>query len=388
MYEQIRADMLFIILYSGVTFMAMLASCYLLLRRANAIAPDITPPLRLRRWTGAFLASIALSHVWYMPIFFLSSSEDRRLCDLIGGLLDSMTYFPLAIVVLLTMLQDRRRPLWPVGVMMAPIIAGNAWDVVTRSYALLPILYVYYLLMCLGLILYMIRASRQYGRWLRDNFSDLEHKEVWQSIVVLAVMLLMFAVYALTNESQAYVYAMLVVSTLLVGYLLWRVETLSDLGSLVQPESAIAVDEVAEEEAAATDKAADDDHTAAIRHRPASSIGLSKNIGPLLKQHCEEPQLYLQYDISLAQLATLIGINRSYLSRYFASQGITYNAYINGLRIQHFVELYREAVATHQPVTAQQLAYQSGFRNYNTFSAAFKRMMGMNATEWMLTVKS
>ena len=388
MYEQIRADMLFIILYSGVTFMAMLASCYLLLRRANAIAPDITPPLRLRRWTGAFLASIALSHVWYMPIFFLSSSEDRRLCDLIGGLLDSMTYFPLAIVVLLTMLQDRRRPLWPVGVMMAPIVAGNAWDVFTRSYALLPILYVYYLLMCLGLILYMIRASRQYGRWLRDNFSDLEHKEVWQSIVVLAVMLLMFAVYALTNESQAYVYAMLVVSTLLVGYLLWRVETLSDLGSLVQPESAIAVDEVAEEEAAATDKAADDDHTAAIRHRQASSIGLSKNIGPLLKQHCEEPQLYLQYDISLAQLATLIGINRSYLSRYFASQGITYNAYINDLRIQHFVELYREAVATHQPVTAQQLAYQSGFRNYNTFSAAFKRMMGMNATEWMLTVKS
>ena len=388
MYEQIRADMLFIILYSGVTFMAMLASCYLLLRRANAIAPDITPPLRLRRWTGAFLASIALSHVWYMPIFFLSSSEDRRLCDLIGGLLDSMTYFPLAIVVLLTMLQDRRRPLWPVGVMMAPIVAGNAWDVVTRSYALLPILYVYYLLMCLGLILYMIRASRQYGRWLRDNFSDLEHKEVWQSIVVLAVMLLMFAVYALTNESQAYVYAMLVVSTLLVGYLLWRVETLSDLGSLVQPESAIAVDEVAEEEAAATDKAADDDHTAAIRHRQTSSVGLSKNIGPLLKQHCEEPQLYLQYDISLAQLATLIGINRSYLSRYFASQGITYNAYINDLRIQHFVELYREAVATHQPVTAQQLAYQSGFRNYNTFSAAFKRMMGMNATEWMLTVKS
>ena len=388
MYEQIRADMLFIILYSGVTFMAMLASCYLLLRRANAIAPDITPPLRLRRWTGAFLASIALSHVWYMPIFFLSSSEDRRLCDLIGGLLDSLTYFPLAIVVLLTMLQDRRRPLWPVGVMMAPIIAGNAWDVVTRSYALLPILYVYYLLMCLGLILYMIRASRQYGRWLRDNFSDLEHKEVWQSIVVLAVMLLMFAVYALTNESQAYVYAMLVVSTLLVGYLLWRVETLSDLGSLVQPESAIAVDEVAEEEAAATDKAADDDHTAATRHRQASSVGLSKNIGPLLKQHCEEPQLYLQYDISLAQLATLIGINRSYLSRYFASQGITYNAYINDLRIQHFVELYREAVATHQPVTAQQLAYQSGFRNYNTFSAAFKRMMGMNATEWMLTVKS
>ena len=357
MYEQIREDTLFIILYAGVTFMAMMASCYLLLRRANAIAPDVTPPLRLRRWTGALFAAIALSHVWYMPIFFLTSSEDIKMCDLTGGLLDSLTYFPLAIAVLFAMLQDRRRPMWPIAVMMAPIIAGNAWDLATRSYALLPMIYGYYLLMCVGLILYMIRASRQYGRWLRDNFSDLEHKEVWQSFVVLAAMLLMFAIYALANESRTYVYAMLVVCTVLIGYLLWRVETLSDLSDTVS-------------------------------RKTRTFRTIAGNIGPLLKQHCEEPQLYLQYDISLAQLATQIGVNRSYLSKHFASQGITYNAYINGLRIQHFVKLYREAVATHQPVTAQQLAYQSGFRNYNTFSAAFKRMMGMNTTEWMLTVKS
>ena len=41
MYEQIRGDLLFIILYSMVTAMAMMASCYLLLRRGNAFAPDI-----------------------------------------------------------------------------------------------------------------------------------------------------------------------------------------------------------------------------------------------------------------------------------------------------------------------------------------------------------
>ena len=40
--------------------------------------------------------------------------------------------------------------------------------------------------------------------------------------------------------------------------------------------------------------------------------------------------------MSLSQVATLIGINRTYLSKHFAMQGITYNAYINALRIQHF----------------------------------------------------
>ena len=361
MYDQVREDILFIMLYTVVTAMAIMTSCYLLFRRANAIAPDVIPPMRLRRWTGVFLAALALNHVWYMPIFFLTSSDDILITDLVGALLDSLTIIPLAIVVLFAMLQDRKRPLWPVAVMVMPIVVGNAWSLATRSYVLLPILYVYFLLMGIGLSIYMAHALRQYGRWLRDNFADLEHKEVWQSFVVLAVMLLMLGTYALTNEGSTYLYAMLVASTMLVCYLLWRVETLSDLSTQIQSDTS---------------------------NRPTSPLGLSKNIGPLLKQHCEEAQLYLQYDISLTQLATLIGINRSYLSKHFASQGITYNGYINGLRIQHFVNLYHEAAASHQSVTAQQLAYQSGFRSYNTFSIAFKKKMGMNATEWMRLTES
>ena len=58
-------------------------------RRANAIAPNVTPPKALRRWTAALFLAIALSH-----------------------------------------------------------------------------------------------ALMKYGRWLRENFADLEHKEVWQSMVL------------------------------------------------------------------------------------------------------------------------------------------------------------------------------------------------------------
>ena len=105
MYDQVREDTLYIILYAMVTAMAMMASCYLLLRRGNAIAPDVTSSVRLRRWTGVFFAATALNHVWYMQVFFLSSTEDIVMTDLIGGLLDSMTVFPLAIIVLFVMLQ-------------------------------------------------------------------------------------------------------------------------------------------------------------------------------------------------------------------------------------------------------------------------------------------
>ena len=335
------------------------ACCYLLFRRSNGIAPDITPPVRLRRWTAAFFATIALCHLWYLPTYFLTSPDDMMLGSLIAGLLDSMTVIPLAIVILFVMLQDRKRPLWPIALMVTPLIAGNVWGIAARSYALLPVLFAYFLLMWLGLIIYMVREVRRYGRWLRDNYADLEHKEVWQSFVVLAIILLVYAIYTLDVGELIYEYALDVVIIVLVFYLLWRVETLSDL-TLSQTN----------------------------HDRLTSDSLLAKNIGPLLKQHCEDTQLYLQHDISLSQLATLIGINRSYLSKHFALQGITYNAYINGLRIQHFINLYHEAAATHQPVSAQQLAYQSGFRNYKTFNAAFKKIMEMTATEWMQQVKS
>ena len=357
MYDQIRSDILFGMLYAVVAVLSLIACCYLLFRQGNAFARDVTPPVRLRRWTAAYFAAAALCHLWYMPIFFLTSSESIMMTDLVGGLLDSMTVFPLAIIVMLNMLQDRRRPLWPIALMIAPFVAGSVFSIATLSYALIPKLYVYLLLLSICIVIYMVRATRQYGRWLRDNYADLEHKEVWQSFVVLAFILLLIVFYAFVSEGLLSQYAMQVIGIVLIGYLLWRVETLSDLSLSDLPLS--------------------------IRNPSASPLGLSKNIGPLLKKYCEDPQLYLQNDVSLSLLANQIGINRSYLSKHFAMQGISYNEYINGLRIQHFVNLYHEAAATHQPVTVQQLAYQSGFRSYNTFSVAFKKTMGMNTTEWI-----
>jgi AraC-like DNA-binding protein len=368
MYDQIREDPLFILLYGAVTAMSVIAGCYLLFRRSNAIAPDVTPPIRLRRWTAAFFASIVLNHLWYMPILFLTSSEDILITDLIGGLLDCMTVIPLALVVLLTMLQDRKRPLWPVAVMVAPIIVGSAWSVATRSYALLPMLYAYFLLMGIGFIIHMVRALRQYGRWLRDNYADLEHKEVWQGFVVLVIMLLVFGIYTYIYEGRAYLYAMLGCLAVLIFYLLWRVETLSDLSVPLSLNLSVAGPVSVETEA-------------------EECCGLSQatcnNIGALLQRHCIETQLYLQHDLSLSQLAKAIGTNRFYLSQYFSAQGMTYNAYINDLRISHFMNLYRESVDDRRSFTAHQLAQESGFRNYNTFSSAFKRKTGQSVTAWM-----
>ena len=364
MFEQdIKEDLLYLMLYVGVTVLSLVACCYLLFRRANAIAPDVMPPLRLRRWTAAFLACATLSHLWYMPLLYLTSADDVKMLYFICALLDFLTVFPLAIVVLFTMLQDRRRPLWPIGVMMAPLVVGMVVCIVTRSDAILPTLYAYYLLMAVGLIIFMVRAVRQYGRWLRENYADLEHKEVWQSLVVLLIILAAFSLYAFELHGTYYKYAVQTIVFFLICFLVWRVETLSDLNPRdAQASSAEIVEETVKE---------------------VPSLVADDKIGALLQKHCIDTQLYLQHDLTVHQLAKAVGTNRFYLSQYFSQQDNTYNGYINGLRIDHFMALYRKVVAERQPFTVKQLAQDSGYRNYTTFSNAFKQRMGKNVKDWM-----
>ena len=197
MYEQeFQGDITYMMLYAIVAALNLVAGCYLLFRRGNAFAPDIKSPIRLRRWTGVFFTAMTLSHLWYMPGIYLTSNEDKMLCYDIGGMLDCMSTFPLAIVLLFTMLQDRSRPLWLAFVMVAPLVVILALNLGTHHEALLPMFHAYLLLLGIALILYMVREVRRYGRWLRDNYADLEHKEIWQSFVVLAVILLGFGIYA------------------------------------------------------------------------------------------------------------------------------------------------------------------------------------------------
>ena len=192
--------------------------------------------------------------------------------------------------------------------------------------------------------------------------------EWYEPVCVLVAILLFFSFYTSNVGGVVYRYIIQINEVILMCYLLWRVETLSDLSS----QQSLTM--FAEEETATPDEV-------------AKGVGLSSyvhdSITPLLQEHCIDAQLYLQHDLTLQQLAKVVGINRYYLSQYFSSQGTTYNAYVNGLRINHFVKLYHEYIANNRSFTTKQLANDSGYRSYSTFSLAFKQLMGQNVTTWM-----
>ena len=358
----------FFILYGVSGVVPLLAALYLLLRRGNAFSPDVTPPLRLRRWAAAFFAVTTLAHVWWL-LFYLYSGDLQSVDYLVLAMLDYVLLFATFAGTLLAMLQDRRRSVWPALVAMIPFVALGVAMMANPNKLLIQIIAAYLVLLGLLFTAYMVVAIRQYERWLNDNYADLENKKVWLSQAVSLVCMLLFILYVLATD-MILIWFVHIIELVLVGLLLWRVETLPQLENSSM-ESAIF--------ASAPEPAQENNHPT----RKRQPLTIPTNIEQLLDERCVGTQLYLQHDLSLLQLAQALGINRFYLSQYFSRQGTTYNAYINDLRINHFMRLYREAAAAQQSITAQQLASDSGYRSYSTFGLAFKQRTGQSVTAWI-----
>ena len=177
MPEQITPlSVLYLHLHGAGTAVCVVLCLYLLLCRGKAIAPVITPPARLRRWAAALFGIMALVHVWW--ILFYTFSDDS--CPVIYGLLvamDCMVLPPVFVGTLLNMLQDRRRPLWPIFIVMTPCAVIAVLQTALPDIDLTTPNEVYGLVLAVAFFIYMVVAVRQYGRWLRDNYAFKERMQ-------------------------------------------------------------------------------------------------------------------------------------------------------------------------------------------------------------------
>ena len=223
-------DVFFIMLYGMAGFFAMLACVYLLLRRGNAFAEDVRSSCVLRRWTAAFMAAIVASHVWWYVLGTYFLTDDRLVRNITTIMLDHVTLVPLTMAVLLAMLQDRRRPLWPWLLAQAPEVLAAALGIAGRSeFWGYQVVHYWQLGVIAVFVVYYIIALRQYERWLLDNYADLEHKEVWQSMVFIIVLLAVYMVYTSNAGELVREYLSQIITLVIIAFLLWRVETLQEL---------------------------------------------------------------------------------------------------------------------------------------------------------------
>ena len=245
-------DGLFIALYIGAGGLALLAAVYLLLRRRNLFMREVGPenlltidlpsgrklrlchPIRasrrLRRWTAALLLAMAASHVWWYGVGQWWLAGDPLVRTLLVIMLDQSVLIPLVMGVLLAMLQDRRRMLWPWLLVQVPVVVFGVMGIAGRSWFYgYELAHYWQLGVCAVFVTYYIYALRQYGRWLLDNYADLEHKQVWQSLTLALVLFVIYTLYTSNMGALGREYLSQVLTVAIVAFLLWRAETLQEL---------------------------------------------------------------------------------------------------------------------------------------------------------------
>jgi hypothetical protein len=173
---------------------------------------------------------MAASHVWWYGVGQWCLEDDWLVRTITVIMLDHVALIPLVMGVLLAMLQDRRRPLAPWLLVQVPVVVFGVMGIAGRSWFYgYELAHYWQLGVCAVFVTYYIYALRQYGRWLLDNYADLEHKQVWQSLTLALVLFVIYTLYTSNMGALGREYLSQVLTVAIVAFLLWRAETLQEL---------------------------------------------------------------------------------------------------------------------------------------------------------------
>lgn len=100
-----------------------------------------------------------------------------------------------------------------------------------------------------------------------------------------------------------------------------------------------------------------------------------------LEQMVEEQQLYLNSNLTLADIAKVLNTNRTYVSNYLSQvRGQTFYDYINQLRIERVSLPMMQA---HPEYKLDYIAKESGFASISTFRRAFIKLTGQTPSQFI-----
>jgi AraC-like DNA-binding protein len=109
-------------------------------------------------------------------------------------------------------------------------------------------------------------------------------------------------------------------------------------------------------------------------------------IDEAIRRHFEEKKPFLQHGYSLRQLSDETRIPLHHLSAFINKHyKMNFNDFINEYRVAYCKEKLLNGECKHKKLEA--IAGESGFNNRNTFASAFKRVTGMNPSDFLRNMK-
>jgi AraC-like DNA-binding protein len=124
--------------------------------------------------------------------------------------------------------------------------------------------------------------------------------------------------------------------------------------------------------------------------KPTASFFLTEirmtEIDEAIRKHFEEKKPFLQHGYSLRQLSDETQIPLHHLSAFINKHyKMNFNDFINEYRVAYCKEKLLNGECKQKKLEA--IAGESGFNNRNTFTSAFKRVTGMNPSDFLRNMK-
>jgi len=215
-------------------------------------------------------------------------------------------------------------------------------------------------LFMLAMIVYSLIQLTRWDRQMLDIYSDVTHKRtVWfrhLTIPLLLVTLMWFPLYFFPEFewlNVIYYIIVMIASINLTAY------------ALVQEEFILEADVAFDETNTTTD------HTAPTTDEPIWAARLEALM--------REQHVYRQDNLTSGELATMLHINRTYLSRYLNEvKNTNFYDYINSYRLEECRQLMAEDL-----MNLNDIATFCGFKDRTALYRVFRKHYGQSPTEWM-----
>lgn len=251
--------------------------------------------------------------------------------------------------------------------LLFPIMLFALIHVFTQSKLVFILSLIYTLLVAVVIFIFNVFIAGYYDRFLKKRFSNIDNKTVGWVRVITYVFSLWYILWAFVagfgNEWIYPIYYLFVISMWIFIY-----------HYSVKHITVVSADELFERKYPKTEEL--------TKSEIDNDVPLETTIdllGQKLQIYIDEYHPWLNHSLTLQELATALGTNRTYLSEYLNNRlNTTFYDYINGFRIRYACQL----LLSDPESQLANVSEQPGFNSLSTFRRAFEKHVGTTPAKY------
>lgn len=372
----------------------ILTMCYLcflsggiLLGTSRMASGNGAPVPAICRAVGWMVLSWVLNYLTYLPSMLYAESNVLTLYATLIFMCSTSLVVPFSIWALVELLQFHPKVSSWLPYCIVPEVAHVIWFLVDPGpYVITSFLILIFLSIVVSCICFY-RLHKVYVEKIMSEYSNLNNRALSWTWFIWPLILVLVVSFLVSEFLNTYLFDYInmgigvIIATLVIHYSKQMLPLSSVLSSTEEVANGILPEASAETIPGPESKT---EPEMSVETEQAHQEELFAEIRERLKTSCEDAELYLDPDLTRDMLCRKAGVNRTYLSRYFQSEGISYYAYVNNLRIAYSKNIIDSS--TVEP-SILDISVQAGFSNVRTFRAAFKEIVGCLPSEYMANQK-